>query len=238
MTGPPDIPSLASAPPVATPKKRRRVPSFTRKQVIQALAALLFFVGLLVLGANLLSMENARERIEQAGVYGPVVLIMLKAGTNVIAPLGGNPIYLSAAPLFGFTVGFVSLMLGDLAGYTLSFFLSRLIGRRVVHLFFSDAQIARLDQKVPYVSDWKSMLVLGGLFISFADFASYGAGLTPIPFWKFFLIITPVVAMKIVLLMMLGEEFVTNETRFVLVVGLMTVLPVIVIGLRKLITSK
>jgi uncharacterized membrane protein YdjX (TVP38/TMEM64 family) len=236
MTGQPDIQSLAGTTVAAAKTKKRS--RFSRKQVIQACASLVFFVGLLIFCANLISMENARERIIRAGAYGPMVLIVLKASTNVIAPLGGNPIYLSAAPLFGFTLGFVSLIIGDLTGYTLSFYLSRLVGRRVAHLFFSDEQIGQLDQKIPDVSNWKSVLVLAGLFISFSDFASYGAGLTPIPFWKFFLIIAPVVVVKILVLMILGEEFVTNETSFVVMVGLTTVLPVIVIGIIKLMRSK
>src|SRR6476659_9126443 len=121
--------------PAAT-KEKNLIGSYSRKQVIQAGASFLFFVGLLLLGAHLISMQHARERIVNAGVYGPLVLILLKAATNIIAPLGGNPIYLSAAPLFGFTLGFVYLLIGDLLGYATSFFLARMIGRRVVSLFF------------------------------------------------------------------------------------------------------
>lgn len=218
--------------------ERNLIGSYSRKQVIQAGASFLFFVGLLVLSANLISMEHAQERIISAGVYGPLVLILLKAATNIVAPLGGNPIYLSAAPLFGFTLGFVYLLIGDLLGYTVSFFLSRMVGRRVAGLFFSEEQVKRLDRMLQDVSRWKSVLLLAGLFISFADFASYGAGLTSISFLRFLLIITPIIIVKVLLFIVLGERLVTNQSSFLIVVGVTTVLPVVVLGLKELIKSK
>jgi len=222
----------------AASKKKKLIGGYSLKQLIQAGASFLFFVAVLILGANLISTEHARDKITNAGVYGPLVLILLKAATNIIAPLGGNPIYLSAAPLFGFTLGCIYLLVGDIIGYTVSFFLSRLIGRRVVKLFFSEDQVKRLDGMLQDVSRWKSVLLLAGLFFSFPDFASYGAGLTPISFWRFILVITPIVIVKILLLMVLGQKFITNQTSFLIVVGVTTVLPVVVVGIRGLLKSK
>jgi uncharacterized membrane protein YdjX (TVP38/TMEM64 family) len=210
----------------------------SRKEFIQGACAFIFFVALIYLGMRLISTENIREKVDGAGLYGPLVFILFKASTNIIAPLGGNPFYLIAPQLFGFTDGFIYLLVGDLLGYTTSFFLSRVFGRAIMRVLFSDKQLDRFDTLLHDVESWKGLALLALAFFGFADFVSYGAGLTKIPYWKYILTATPPMLLKIAILMLIGETFIINQKSFLAVMAAITILPFVVMAIRKFFKRK
>lgn len=91
-------------------------------------------IGAIYLFARFLGVDELRERIAAAGIWGPLIVILLKASTLVIAPLGGSPLYPIAGAAFGFWRGFIYTFLGDLLGTTIAFYISRVFGRKIVQI--------------------------------------------------------------------------------------------------------
>ena len=71
---------------------------------------------------------SLRIWVEGAGVWAPLVFIILKVSTIVIAPLSGSPLYPLVGLLFGFWPGILYVALGDFIGYTTTFFIGRKLG--------------------------------------------------------------------------------------------------------------
>ena len=80
-------------------------------------------------------LEEIRNNVEDMGIYGPILFILVKISTIVFAPLAGAPVYLLAGPLFGFYEGFAYVLVGDIIGYTIAFYIRRLYGKRTLNLF-------------------------------------------------------------------------------------------------------
>src|SRR3989338_7758109 len=101
-------------------------------------------VGLTVLAIILLSLfidiGSLKIWVERAGVWGPLIFILLKITTIVIAPLSGAPLYPVVGILFGFWHGALYVEIGDFLGYTIAFSISRLYGRKMVDKFISSKE--------------------------------------------------------------------------------------------------
>src|SRR3989344_2764499 len=128
--------------------------------------------------------------VERAGIWAPLALIVAKASTIVIAPLGGAPLYPLAGALFGFWWGYLYLILGDTLGITIAFYLSRAYGRRIVDYFFPDH--ALVDRVLHALGTIQGLVIAQISFISFPELICYAAGLTRIAFIPFILITTAV----------------------------------------------
>ncbi len=126
--------------------------------------------------------ERLQRAVESSGSLAPAVFVLLLVAQAVLAPLPAPAMAAAGGYLFGTAAGFFLTWLGVLLGGTLSFGISRLFGRRfVVHnerLEGLDRQLEEHGAIVIFV------LRLVPLF-SF-DIISYVAGLSGIPFWRFF----------------------------------------------------
>ncbi len=159
-----------------------------RHEVVQNFLWLFFFVALLVGGSFFISIEELAALVARAGFWGPLLLVVLKASTIVIAPLSGSPLYPLAGALFGGWFGLFYIVLGDMLGAVVSFFISRRYGKKVVARFLSASNLKFLETALSYMSSVKGFLIARVIFSPLPEVASYGAGLTTLPFWPFFFI--------------------------------------------------
>ncbi len=159
-----------------------------RREAVQNILWLFLFVGLMVAASFFISIEELAALVARAGFWGPLLLIVLKASTIVIAPLSGSPLYPLAGALFGGSIGLLSIVLGDMLGAVISFYISRRYGKAVVARFLSASNLKFLDTALSYMGSVKGFLIARILFSPLPEVASYGAGLTTIPFWPFFFI--------------------------------------------------
>src|SRR3989344_7233504 len=107
-------------------KLHKKAVGISRKELIKnivwiALVLLIFYISIRIIGT-----DNLKEKVEAVGIFGPIILIALKASTVVFAPLGGAPIYLAAGTIFGFFKGTLYILIGDFLGFTISFHISRI----------------------------------------------------------------------------------------------------------------
>ncbi|MEK7208264.1 MAG: VTT domain-containing protein [Patescibacteria group bacterium] len=159
-----------------------------RKETVRNLALLLFVVALIVCGSFFISIEELAGLVARAGFWGPLLLVLLKASTIIFAPLSGSPLYPLAGAVFGGWWGLLYIVLGDMLGATVSFWISRLYGRKLVARLLSKSNLAFLETALSYMGTLKGFLIARVLFSPLPEVASYGAGLTKLPFVPFFLI--------------------------------------------------
>ncbi|MCY3833975.1 MAG: VTT domain-containing protein [Chloroflexi bacterium] len=116
--------------------------------------------------------------VKDAGIWGPVVYIAIKALTFTFAPLSAGPIQFASGILFGVIPGALYSVLGEVIGGSVNVMIARLLGRRIVKRFVGEAALARIDEFYErHLDDWKSLLAARLLLFSVYDFISYAVGL-------------------------------------------------------------
>ena len=148
---------------------------------ILVLAVLAFFVDL----------NSVRSWVEGAGVWGPLVFIVLKISTIVIAPLSGAPLYPLVGILFGFWPGILYVVLGDFLGYTIAFYISRIFGQKIVLKLLSNKEEGLLARIVDHIGDAKGFFQACLTLFALPEVLSYGAGLSRLAYLKFIFILMP-----------------------------------------------
>lgn len=126
-----------------------------------------------------------RSLIENAGAWTPVVFVLLKAATYVIAPLSGTSIKLASGALFGVWEGLLLSIIGDTLGSALNYWIARIFGRVGITKFAGKKSLNQVDHVMSRVATWQ--ILLGArLVLSFMyDFISYAAGLAKFKFGQF-----------------------------------------------------
>ena len=148
---------------------------------ILALIALAFFID----------MGSLKTWIQSAGIWGPLVFIVLKISTIVIAPLSGSPLYPLVGLLFGFWPGIIFVVIGDFLGYTISFFIARIFGRNFVMKILSKNEEGVVAKIVNHISDVKGFFHACLALFALPEVLSYGAGLSRLAYIKFISILMP-----------------------------------------------
>jgi uncharacterized membrane protein YdjX (TVP38/TMEM64 family) len=154
---------------------------------------------LVVLGFTLVSLvaveiaggtEQFRHLIQGAGVWAPLVYVLLKASTYVIAPLSGTTVKLASGALFGTWEGMMLSLAGDTLGGSLNYWIARTLGRKGIGIFAGKKALTQVDHAAEKVGGWKALLGARLLLSSFYDFISYAAGLARISFAQYFVVTT------------------------------------------------
>lgn len=118
-----------------------------------------------------------------AGLWGPLLIIVLMTVAVVATPIPSAPIALAAGAAYGHTLGTVYIVLGAELGAIIAFVLARFLGRDALVGWLGDKiDIGWLgSQNALTAAVFASRLMP---FISF-DIASYAAGLSNLHFWRF-----------------------------------------------------
>lgn len=161
----------------------------TRERLLKVLLVLLVLVALWwVLAATgairyFTDVEVLRVQIERLGMLGPVVVMFLMAANIVFSPLPSAPILLAAGAVWGPFMGTVWVLVGAQIGSLIAFFIARFLGADVVQRWFGENATLRMigTQNRLMAIVFVTRLVP---FMSF-DLVSYGAGLTPLTWWRF-----------------------------------------------------
>lgn len=160
---------------------------FERADVISLVVTI---IVLLVL-SFFIDIATIQTWVTGAGVWAPVVFIVVKIFTIVVAPISGSSLYPLAGLLFGFWPGIILITIGDLLGYSAAFLISRHFGRPVVLKLLSDKEESVLPKIVEYAGTTRGMIHLCLTFVSMGDMIAYGAGLSSIRYAKFISILMP-----------------------------------------------
>jgi uncharacterized membrane protein YdjX (TVP38/TMEM64 family) len=129
------------------------------------------------------SVGALQDQIERLGFWGPTVVMALMAANIVVSPLPSAPILFAAGAAYGPWWGTFWVLAGAEIGALIAFFLARWLGADIVQKWFGESPALRIigDQTTLMGIVFVSRLVP---FMSF-DLISYGAGLTPLAWWRF-----------------------------------------------------
>ena len=144
-------------------------------------------IGILSLRDPQQAIQSFRDYLLGFGVWAPVISSLLMIFQAVAAPLPAFVVTFTNGLLFGWVWGTLLSWSSAMLGAALCFWISRSLGRPVVEklvggtkaLDVSDIFFARYGNRAILISRLLP-------FVSF-DIISYGAGLTPVSFWKFLL---------------------------------------------------
>lgn len=150
--------------------------------VIILLFIIIYFIG------STIPEKTIRDFVENAGIFGPVLIIFLFWITNLIAPVSGSPLLFAGFYLFGKEVIVYSLIASFIASIT-NFWVSRMWGRTVVERLAGVEGLDRID-KLADDHGPKTLFMFRLVLWQYHDVISYVFGLTKIGFRQYLLIST------------------------------------------------
>ncbi|WP_330399821.1 VTT domain-containing protein [Peptostreptococcus faecalis] len=182
-----------------SPEEKAKIQASRKKQTIIALIliaiclGIYFFVPAVNKNINhafsVLSQLDTKVVIEYIRSYGPmaaVISFILMVLQSIAAPIPAFLITLSNAAIFGWVKGAILSWSSAMAGAALCFFIARALGRGVVEKLTSKGAMESIDVFFERYGKFAILICRLLPFVSF-DFVSYGAGLTGMSFWSFFI---------------------------------------------------
>lgn len=126
--------------------------------------------------------------LDQQGMLGPVLLILLMIMAVVVGPIPTLPVSATAGLVYGLFPGTVIAVTGALAGSVIAFYLARVLGRDAVRRKLAGNAVFSADGSQRFLF----LAVLLTRLIPLFSFAliSYAAGVTAISLWRYALATT------------------------------------------------
>ena len=149
--------------------------------------------------------ETDLERwIEDLGAWGPIIYIMVFAGSMLFAPIPTAPLPVLAATAFGGALGFAYTLTATAIGSAICYALARTLGRPVLRRLMSQRALDKVDELGERLGI-RLLIVLRLFPIAGVDYVSYAAGLTRMRFLPYFAISVLASAPILGLAAVLGE---------------------------------
>jgi len=135
-----------------------------------------------------LAPEALAEWLNQQGMSGPLLLMLLMILAVVVGPIPTLPISAASGLVYGVSTGTAIAVSGALAGSIIAFYLARVLGREAVRRKLGDNPVFSATGSQRFLFMAVTLTRLIPLF-SFA-LISYAAGVTAISFWRYALATT------------------------------------------------
>ena len=157
---------------------------FTKKFYPYIIVFIFASIAIFLLGSQI-NAEQIAEIVKKAGVFGPLLYILIFASTQIIAPLSGTPVLFAGFGLFGDQVQ-IYTYLATLFGASVNFWISRLWGRKLVKKL-AGKDLEKIDE---FTKEYgvKSLIFLRIFQGNLVDFISYAYGLTNMQFIPYLII--------------------------------------------------
>ena len=144
-------------------------------------------IGSLFAIAHAFGDEELRAFVYDAGAWGWLVIILAKASTMIFAPLSGGLLYPLAGSLYGFWTGWALVIIGDFIGGTVTFWISRLWGRKITERFLGN-DMEFLNKALDLMGSVRGFFIARIMLMSLPEVATYAAGLTRLNYLPFAII--------------------------------------------------
>lgn len=178
---------------IAELKHKRKIQRIIALVIIGILLGLYFFVPSIKAKTNeafstisKLDTDVVVAYLRSYGKQAAVVSFILMVLQSIAAPIPAFLITLSNAAIFGWVKGAMLSWSSAMAGAALCFFLARALGRDAVERLTSKGAMESVDVFFERYGKYAILICRLLPFVSF-DFVSYGAGLTNMGFWQFFI---------------------------------------------------
>lgn len=160
---------------------------FKRQKIVEYVW-LIIIILLFVVSIQMIKSGSLVNQIDSFGILAPIIFVLLKISTLVIAPLSGTPLYFIAGSLFGNLNGLLLSLLGDALGSVICFFLSRYYGHKIVKTLAGEKFFGKVMNTVAVLKDSKSFIKARVALIFMPEVLAYASGFSKINFLTFFFI--------------------------------------------------
>lgn len=189
-----------------------------KKEKIIEIIWFVVIVFIFIISIKMLRSGELESQVASFGMLAPLLIVVLKMATLVIAPLGGTPIYVLSGALFGSIKGFAIALLGDILGSSVCFLISRRYGSSVLNFFAGAQNVEKVLKTVNIISTTKSFIKARLGFMSMPELLAYAAGLSKINFWTFTLINTLFYIPVDFVFVFLGSQIVEFSAKYFLII--------------------
>jgi len=156
------------------------------RRALLALLVIISISALLIYLQNRVGLENIRQVVLKAGVWGPIVYIFLQLLTHIVAPLQGSPFFLMAIAVFGKSTVIYTYIVSVISGFT-NFWIARKLGRDIVIKFVTRDGMKKIDHIATTQEGVKALIIIRFFQGYISDFVSYAVGLTSMKFKTYYL---------------------------------------------------
>ena len=201
----------------------KKIEKIQKHEIVQGIFYIIAVIAIIFIIGKFINLGDIQSYIENSGPIGPIIFIIIKAGSIVVAPIVGGPIYFIAGPLFGFWNALIYSLIGDALGSGTAFILSRLYGRKIMRIFFSERLIAITDRMLSKMDTWTGLLYARLLLYTLHDLVSYASGLTKIKFSTFMIVSTLTFIIPNALAIGLGLAVVEKNLITIIIITAITI---------------
>lgn len=157
----------------------------THSEALRNLLFVVVTIGAAYAVATTIGVARLRELVGSAGILGLIAIVLLKMSTIIVVPLGGGPVYAIAGAVFGFWNGLLLTLIGDILGFTVAFYISRLWGSSIVQFFVPRAQVATMEMVLAQGSALRPFIKARLAFTALPEVFAYVAGLSKVSLFVF-----------------------------------------------------
>jgi uncharacterized membrane protein YdjX (TVP38/TMEM64 family) len=128
-------------------------------------------------------LTGVREYFESWGAFAPLAYVAVVIVEVILAPIPGTLLYLPGGVIFGWFIGGLASLTGNVAGAGIACQIMRSLGRSYIEPYLERSQLRKYEEVIEARSLWIIFLLRVNPLTS-SDLVSYAAGLTRIPVWK------------------------------------------------------
>lgn len=162
-----------------------------------------------------------RDWVEDRGIWGPIAFVAFMAVSVLFAPIPNAPIFVAAGLIWGPWLGTTYSMAGMIIGSALSFYTSRILGRRHLGRLIGRRAASRLDRLAGAMGG-RLILVARLVPIVNFDWISMLAGLTAMPF-RVFIIYSTIGLFPTTVLAVVAGDTLEDDIRITIAIGILWV---------------
>lgn len=162
-----------------------------RNNEIISIAGIVVFIVAIFLFSRIIDLDSIAHQIESAGIWAPLLFILAKASTVFFAPISGSPLYILVGTLFGVGEGILYSFLGDLLGFSMIFFVSRMFGLNLIKKILGQSEDKIMEIVHKHTGNAKIFIRTAVLFFWFPELVIASTGLSKMSYIKVFSIFMP-----------------------------------------------
>ena len=160
----------------------------SRTKELTILVAVIILVSILIMiSLPYLNSPKFTNFVKSSGSFGPLVIILFIAISQIFAPLPGSPGIIVSLAVFGWAETRIYAYIGSLISAAVNFYIARKYGRNWVKKLAGKNSMKDIDE-FANVEGTEALAVSRLLGFPLFDYISYAAGLTTMSFHRYYLI--------------------------------------------------
>jgi len=192
-----------------------------KSAIIGILIMIAFSAGIFLL-VNRLGANVLQKYVDDSGVWGPIVFILIHLLTILFSPFGGGgAIVVSSGAFFGFFGGFIYFAIGALLGASLNYFLAKKYGVWLIKKIIGHDNALEVEKITAQIANKNLFFLVALMSTAGFNLLCFAAGLSKMSYKKFILAVTISTAINTPIYIGVGAALVSPNGFFQLPVILL-----------------